>query len=308
MNSHVSLTTETELPIPNGDFEGMPIPNGDSKYKGAEFKSDEPLQVGGQYRVSPVNYTIKSSFSVIEPAGWANINSKTAWGGSKNKNTWFVVPSTWLDIDTEEAVIRSVGYSHDGKTPATSGGAFNTTYYCENAPSDDDLQKAAGELFLGSYSFNGTESRSEGIAFASRPTSISFDYKYEPATGKDDRGYAKIELLDTDGKSLGSKIFELERGAHSESLAFEYIPFAKPAAKLIVSFKSSSPKEGEPPVNIPSGSKLNEGQGLGNHTLDPNEYHAVATGSELRIGNVVAHYGDENTPAAAPKKKTKKRK
>ncbi|MBD5278501.1 MAG: DUF4493 domain-containing protein [Bacteroides sp.] len=302
MNSHASLTTETKLAIPNGDF---------SKEREI-LESDGDIQTGGQYKVSPTTYTLTSSFSVKQPDDWANINTKTAWNGAKNKNTWFIVPSAWLDDVTEEGVIRSVGYSHDGKTPATSGGVFNTKYYCENAPSDDDLQKAAGELFLGSYSFNGTESRTEGIAFASRPTSISFDYNYEPATGKDDRGYAKIELLDTDGNTLGSKIFELERGSRSESYAFEYTPFSgKKAAKLIVSFKSSNQEV--PPIHIPSGSELKEESiNTGNFTRSPkipaNTYKAVATGSVLRIDNVMAHYGDENTPAAAPKKKTKKRK
>lgn len=298
MNSHASLTTETELAIPNGDFSD----------KGKILDSDGTIQEGGQYRIGLSDYTLKSSFSIIQPADWANVNSLTAWDGATNKNTWFIVPSSWLDPDTEEGVMRSVGYSHTGITPERTSSSSN--YYCTNAPSE--LQKAAGELFLGSYIFDGSESRTEGIAFASRPTSISFDYNYEPATGKDDRGYAKIELLDTDGNTLGSKIFELERGSRSVSYAFEYTPFSgKKAAKLIVSFKSSN--QDVPPIHIPSGPELKEESIKWTNFTNPpaipaNTYKAVATGSELRIDNVEAHYGDENTPAAAPKKKTKKRK
>ena len=204
--------------------------------------------------------------------------------------------------------MRTVGYNHDGTTPSRSGGSFNTTYYCENAPSDAQLDKAAGELFLGSYSFNGSESRSEGIAFASRPSSISFDYSYEPLSGTQDKGYAYIELIDTDGKSLGSQpvILDLERGENlSASVPFEYSLFGKKAAKLKISFKSS--KDEVPLVKIPSGSELNENQSLGSHTLSANSYHAVATGSILRIDNVVAHYGDEETLTNALKRTTKKK-
>ena len=69
-------------------------------------------------------------------------------------------------------MIRSVGYHHDGTNPAGSGGNFNTKYYCENAPAE--LERSAGELFLGEYSFTG--GRTDGITFTSRPSSLTFDY------------------------------------------------------------------------------------------------------------------------------------
>ena len=281
-----SFTTEEERDIPNGEF----------KAQKPEVKIDG-LQVGGQYRVSPVDYTLKSSLTYTEPADWATKNTWTAWTGSKNKNTWFIVHSSY--VEDEKGVMRSVGYNHDGTTPERSGGAFNTTYYCTNAPSD--LKKAAGELFLGSYSFNGTETREDGISFPSRPTKISFDYEYE-AYGED-AGEAVINLLDSDGKSLGNKTFSL-KGNGTESISFDYIPFGKPAAKLIVSFKSSNLSV--PPVNIPSGSALNENQSLGNHTLKANSYHAVAIGSVLKIDNVKAYYGNAQVTAKTPKKSNKK--
>lgn len=284
-----SFVTETELFIPNGEFQD----------KGKKIEIDN-LQVGGKYRVSPVDYTIKSSLSYTEPAGWATINDLTAWDGSKNKNTWFIVPSSYLE--NEKGVMRSVGYNHDGTTPNRSGGAFNIKYYCENSPSESELNKAAGELFLGTFLFNETETREEGISFSSRPSMISFDYDYT-AVIDEDEGYAFIELLDTEGHSLGKKTFMLKNKG-TEALTFNYIPFTKPAAKLIISFKSSNMDT--PPIKIPAGSALNEGQGLGNKTIPANSYHALATGSVLKIDNVKAHYDDYQVAPKSIKKNNKK--
>lgn len=289
------FTTETELQIPNGDFSGINV---------NEISFDN-VQVGGQYRVSPVDYTLKSSIKRDTPADWATVNSLTAWEGSSNKNTWFVVPSTYVENQT--AILKSVGYNHNGTTPAKSGGAFNTKYYCENAPADNQLEKAAGELFLGEYTFNGNESRSEGKPFASRPAEVKFDYKYKALNG--DKGYVKVELLDSEDHTIG-EIKEMALDESSEmktvTIKLSYEAFGKKAAKLRVNFKSSN--QTTPPINIPSGTELNENQSLGNHTLAANSYHALATGSELCIDNVIAVYEGASTSANAPKRKTIKRK
>lgn len=302
VNSNGSFTTEGADAIPNGDFKGH----------GDQLTSNGELQVGGQYDVNMSltgqhhYYTLKSSFSHTLPADWATVNELTAWSGSSNKNTWFIVPSSWLDTDTERGYMRNVGYNHHGTTPDSSGGYANTKYYCENAPSDNQLEKAAGELFLGSYSFNGTETRSEGKPFTSRPNSISFEYEYKPFGT--DEGYAHIRLEDTEGSPFGEdKVYAIPAGSGTITLPIEYNSFdGRKAAKLIVTFKSSS--SSTPPIRIPSGSDLNEGfKTVGNHTVDANKYKAVATGSELWIDNVKANY-DKGGAAAKPAKKTNKRK
>ena len=61
------------------------------------------------------------------------------------------------------------------------------------------------------------------------------------------------------------------------------------AASVQIRFRSST--AAVPPIQIPTGSALNEHQGLGNKTIDANAYHAVATGSVLEIDNV--HLGYE---------------
>lgn len=299
-NSNGSFTTEEELAIPNGKF----------KSKIVDGISFDNIEVGGKYNVWPVDYQHTSSIRRDIPVKnngtsveWATINDFTAYTGASTKNTWFIVPSTY--IQNEQVVIKTVGYHHNGTKPETSGGAFNTKYYCENPP--EELKSAPGELFLGSYSFDGQEHRTEGIGFASRPTSISFDYKYEPYNG--DTGYALIEIIDDSGNKLGSETFTLESATDltTKTINFSYSSFGKKASKLIVSFKSSTNKESAP-ISIPSGSALDEDKGLGNKTISANQYKAVATGSVLTIDNVTATYASEPTGLkSAPKRKNSKR-
>lgn len=118
-----------------------------------------------------------------------------------------------------------------------------------------------------------------------------------------------IKVLDASGTELGGKILDIESGADTETIDLNYGKFGNKAATLVVTFKSSN-QGANAPIEIPTGSKLDEGQGLGNKTIGANSYQAVATGSVLKIDNVIAHYGDApgTTPAAASKRKTNKKK
>lgn len=55
----------------------------------------------------------------------------------------------------------------------------------------DDGSAYLGYLFTGSYD-KGTDTYQLGIAHATRPTSFSFDYKYQPVTGDECMAYAKL--------------------------------------------------------------------------------------------------------------------
>lgn len=289
-----SFTTETELAIPNGDFSSKTV-------NGISF---DDIEVGGDWKVGAFDYQLKSSIKRDTPNEWATINDMTAYAGSSTKNTWFIVPSTYVEND--KVKIITVGYNHNGTKPEKTGSFWSTNYYCENAPSE--LSKAPGELFLGSYSFDGTEHRSDGIGFASRPSSISFDYSYTPISDGD-IGYALIEILDADNNKLGTETFELSESG-TKTINFSYSKFGKKAAKLIVSFKSST-QGTSAPINIPTGKNLTENQSLTDMSIDANSYHAVATGSVLTINNVKATYASEPSATAAKspasKRKTTKR-
>lgn len=273
-----AFTTESELAVPNGDFSS----------DGKRFQFSD-IQVGGTYRAGLIDYTVKSSIDRTEPLGWATVNDLTCYSGSSNKNSWFMVPSTFMNNGV--VVVRSVGYNHNGTTPAKTGSFGSTTYYCTNTPTDSQLEKAAGELYLGTYSYNGTATRSNGVDFGSRPAGVSFDYKYVPYGN--DVAQFEVKVLDVEGKVLVSKIQDLsiQNGDNLKNVSFKIdsYPFGKKAAKIYICFRSS--KAETPSVNIPSGSALNEGTGLTiNAQLSPNSYKTFAKGSELTVDNVKVSY------------------
>ncbi len=301
------INAEAETQLPNSNFESL-----------AQTINIQGIQVGGQYNVAPANYTLKSSIVVNEPTGWASINAKTAYTGAKNMNTWFVVPSTLAEHITlsygqgnQEASsnmvrIRTVAYDHAGTTPNKSGGAFNTTYYCTNAPATI-ASTAAGELFLGSYSFDGTEHRRDGIEFASRPTAISFDYLQRNDHGINEFGDVEIKVYNANGQVISETTAVLDKNTVTmdrTTIALPAYPFGSKAAKISLRFRSSS--AANPATYKPSGSELNEHQSLGNHTMSANSYHALSTGAELIIDNIELHYDIPGGPQNAPKRKLRK--
>ncbi|MDE6536973.1 MAG: DUF4493 domain-containing protein [Muribaculaceae bacterium] len=287
-NPHTAIqafTTEAETDLANGDFSYI-----------TETINIGDIQVGGKYSISPVDYTRKSSIVRSVPNGWANLNELTCWTGSSNKNTWFMVPSTFADDG--KVVVQSVGYHHAGTTPATSGGAFNMKYYCENAPSDGQLEKAAGELFLGSYSFDGTAHRNDGITWNTRPATVSFDYSYSSVNNEKGEAYARV--LDAAGETIASGRLLLEAGDNQRGeIPLSGYTFGKKAAKIEVGFLSTQSGV-SPKVNIPTGSALKE-SGNSTNKIGANEYHAVALGSKLTIDNVKLGYTDTATKTVRKK-------
>lgn len=269
-----AFTTEAETQVPNGDFNATGF-----------HLNIGSLNVGGQYSVWPVDYQLTSSIDIYEPEGWATVNPITANSSASNKNTWFIVPSTFMS--NGKVIVRTVGYNHNGTTPGKSGGAFNIKYYCENAPSQNQLDKAAGELFLGSYPQGGT--RVDGISFNSRPTSVYFDYEYTTINGESGFAYARVYSSDKTLIASGNVSINAGSGSGKINLTYGINNFGKRADRIEIGFKSTA--SSNPQVNIPNGSALDEGQGLGNKVIGANNYHAFAKGSELTIDNVSLGYG-----------------
>lgn len=285
-----AFRSETGEDVPNGGFDLF-----------TQTINISDVQVGGKYSVWPVDYTIKSSIVRSTPNNWANLNDLTCWSGSSNKNTWFMVPSTYSDNGA--TVVQTVGYNHSGSTPSTSGGAGSTKYYCANAPTSAQLEKASGELFLGSYSYDGSEHRTNGIAWNSRPESLSFTYSYAPYNNEE--GEAYIRILDASGVLLSSSTKILTAGNNvAVTMPLSGYAMGKKASKIEIGFRSTK-SDTAPAVNIPSGSALNEGTGLGNKTIGANSYHAVALGSKLTIDNVKLNYQMSAAQAAAKRRQGK---
>lgn len=280
-----SFRTEEALDVPNGDFT-----------QSNQKLIVRDLNVGGKYRVSVLgiseDYQITSSIDRSLPDGWATIDSLTCYEGSKNRNSWFMVPSTYEDGG--KVLLQNVGYNHDGTTPSRSGGSFNTKYYCENAPDKGNLINAAGELFLGFYSYDGDEHRVDGINFTSRPDALVFDYQYEALSGSNDTGEIEVKVLDAGDNviAVGGAILT-DSGTMWRTeirVPLTGYQFQSKAASLQVRFISSN--KDVPPIYIPTGEELNEGViNIRDKTPMPaNSYHAVATGSKLWIDNVKLVY------------------
>lgn len=268
------VTTEAAAAVPNGDFSQT-----------SQTVNIGKIQTGGKFLVGAITYTVFSSISAYEPASWASVNARTAYTGASNQNTWYVVPST---MAADGAVkLRSVAYDHAGADIARTGSFFSTTYY--NPTAANPSQRAAGELFLGSYSYAGSESRTDGVAFTSRPSSMTFDYQYAPLGSE--KGEAYIALRDASGSVIATATCDIPAASSMTrtTVNLPAYPFGKKAATIEIRFRST--KGNSIAVNIPSGSKLNEGGGLKvDYTVGTNAYKALATGSELTLDNVKLNY------------------
>lgn len=284
-----SFTTEEALDVPNGDF----IESGNRIY------IDEILS-GGIWNVplSPsVKYYNMATIDVTEPKDWATLNDLTCWAASDPLNTWFVVPSTFIEFE-KTVLIRSVGYNHNGNIPAQESTIGQTSFdgYNRSAPLDTEFLKLPGELFLGSYDYNNAQPRNEGDpSLKTRPSGLTFNYSYNSVANE--KGVVEIVIFDKDNKEIKHETLELTSENQGKvSWGFNNYDFGKYSDKIYISFKSSN--SASPQINIPTGDDLKvshsslreEGSVLaGNkkyYRKITNEYKALATGSELRISNV----------------------
>lgn len=294
-----TFTTETATQIPNGDFS-----------KTTETINMTGVQVGGTWTgiaFKNPSYYSSSSIVISTPNNWASINDKTCYEKASNINTWFCVPSTYAE--NGKVIIRSVGYDHNGTTPSVY--CETTVYYNKTAPSFGEGKQIAGELFLGEYQYDGSETRKEGIVFQSRPVSISFDYKYEPIN--DETASAEFIVFDASGSVIASASENLssQSSETTKTLKFDgYSKFGSKVASIRVKFKSSTATL--PSINIPTGTALKEeGVKYSSRTIDANTYHALAIGSVLTIDNVTLDYTDPwttTTQSQAPKRKQNSKK
>lgn len=271
----IEFTPEEARDVPNGNF----ISCNDS------IKIN--IDAGGKYKYGRTTMQNKTTISYREPSGWATINQKTCYTGSDPLNTWFVVPSTIAEEG--KVTLRNVAYDHNGTLPDLDDhGLAVRKKYSRNAPAKWS-NYAAGELFLGDYSFNGAESRIDGISFNSRPKSVSVSCSYTPVS--EEKGDVYIAVLDASGNILSNATTEISKG---ENQSFDidlpdYKPFGAKAAKLILRFRSSSSENPEAPK--PSNLEdVSDATSLSGQTIGENKYKSLCTGSTLVITNVHLNY------------------
>lgn len=285
------FTTEIEESVPNGDFSAV-----------SNTINIEKIKAGGQLQYGLNKMQNWSSIIVDEPNVWASINTKTAYAGAANQNTWFVVPST-LAMNGE-VIIRSVAYDHNGVDPALDNHGLSVRKkYSRNAPASF-AEKSSGELFLGSYSYDGTEHRVDGISFTSRPSSLSFDYKYSPVSNEN--ASVDVKIIDSEGTILASGSLSLAESSSYQNvtipLNYDAWTFAKKAAKLQICFKST--KNENVSVPIPTDLEdIDNSTGLSDKTIAANQYKSLCVGSILTVDNVKLGYDKSNVINPAAKRR-----
>lgn len=293
------VTTEAAANVPNGDFSQT------------TEVLNQNINAGGQYRyffgVGSLGkeYILQNHTTLFasEPTGWATINQKTAYTGSNPMNTWFVVPSTLAQNGT--VLIRSVAYDHNGTLPVLDDhGNSVREKYSRNKPTSL-ANTAAGELFLGSYSFDGTEHRTNGISFTSRPQALSFDYSYTPINGES--GQVVITIFDTSGNVIATASANIDDASSmtSKTITLPAYEFGTKATKLYICFKSTAGDNVAAPIpdDIADVSNTTSLSGI---TLNADQYKSLCVGSQLTVDNVKLVYGSSSSFKTARKKIVRK--
>lgn len=278
----ITFITENSAPVPNGDFEE--IHSGDIKYTN--------LPQGGRYSQNIVelynrqNYT---SYKLSTPKRWANTNAKTFCMAASNHNTWYMVPSVFTTTDMASGayavVIRSTAYDIAGPIiPDYRQTAQPYTEYSQNIPGI--ANKAAGKLFLGSYTFDpatSTESYVEGVEFHSRPSALNGYYRLNPALNDvSDPGLARVEII---GNVNGTGIV-IARGEYRFEPAVSYKAFSIPLTYEIYGIKAQKIK-----IVFASSSRIGSiAEETANIATYPNPAVSMSIGNELWIDNLTFTY------------------
>ena len=153
VSESVSLKTEEDIPLENGDFEA----DWTSRTISGMLNGATPLT--------------DVSLTSDDPYGWSTVNTKTFSG----EKVIFDVLSTYNSVPSTMKVEGSSGNGVRLRTVGWDNEWGNTKDICYHI--------AAGKIFLGSYSYNhdnNTDTYNYGMSFVSRPSSVKAHYKYTP--------------------------------------------------------------------------------------------------------------------------------
>jgi hypothetical protein len=242
----LTFTTETAAAVPNGDFEQLTATIDYLIYQGGTWT----ITAGG------TRYHTQTQWLISEPNGWASTNAKTCNLNASNLDTWYVQPSvyntslTWISkqpaarfIHGQDAydivpdiyaylevqsganamVVRNVAWDAAGEeipNQNQTGNLSCSNYYNPNVPSQW-AHRSAGKLFLGTYSFDGSnETINEGVGFTSRPSTLTGYYKFDnDEQDPDEYGVVSVRLLN------GTRVIATGT-AHLTATTGEYCQFS----------------------------------------------------------------------------------
>lgn len=180
----------------------------------------------------------------------ASMNYYQPWASGSNDKWWAVnSKKTLLEQVTSGnqnyKVFPTVSYSNNSRSGGKSAqiASVQVDTEADGSSDGDNPVKVVGELFIGSSSITG-DHQSDGHSFSSRPTALSFWYRYTPVGNE--TFYVRIELFDVNDELIAAQ--EVTNLGASDSwvqhvMNIDYLNVMSKAAKIYVSFKSSSLKD-----------------------------------------------------------------
>ncbi len=277
----ISFTTEAATAVPNGGLDELTA---------VSNLTNRTINQGGTWSNGShwtARYTTET-YNVSEPTSWATTNAKTACESAKTKNTWFFAPSVYNTtsdaLSGNAMVIRNIGWDLNGSVPersANSSFSGGNHDYSNNTPSIANT--AAGKMFLGSYSFDGTtETYNQGVAFTSRPASLSLAAKYvQDSQDTNETGIVKVELLNG-SETIGSGEQKITASSSWKTVTvpITYSVKNKKATTLRIFITSSS--------HYDNSSMANETNNIQKTKIT--EYTQKAIGAVLTVDNLTFAY------------------
>lgn len=138
----------------------------------------------------------------------ANKNEGETYWATRNPLTTGQTSGTTCYYTSFSSTVPVAGVSGQAAEISTLGFGEGTTYtHTSSGKTGSAKNKKAGMLFNGTYSCSGNEETIEfGVPFNSRPTSLSFKYKFAPVKNESFQAYIVVE------NRQGGQTIELARG------------------------------------------------------------------------------------------------
>lgn len=246
----ISFTTEEKLPVPNGNLDAAVTIDGSASHW-------ENVVFQGWGTNNPMTTSQGSDFGYCRISGTKQTDDAHSGKAAQIRTNGWGSGNTAISGVRGKCKYIDAGLLHLGasRTTRPSGYGDRSGYLLT-----DDLDC--------------------GIAFASRPASVSFWFKYS-AKNSSDHGLARAFVYDAAGNIIAQGSLELSaQGSYAErTIPLSYNQGAAKAAKLYVCFQSTNVAD----ALTKNDSWLN-GPGWGN--LDRGEY----SGSTLFIDDVTLNY------------------
>ncbi len=225
-----------------------------------------------------------------------NYKTKLIWTSNVKRDwyrPWANQNDSWWDVNSQKTLVDetspeyqwgkcvpTVYYSTD-KVVGSYSAQLISTCVCWGANDwgigTGNQIKAAGEIFIGTSDADGNHA-SEGHAFPSRPSSLTFQYKY--VQHQDDQFHVYMYVADSEGNIIASKDFvggtATEGGWTNMTIPFDYTVFNKKAAKIYVCFRSTELADADIKYEKKNITVLGEGKGY--------------VGSQLFLDDLVLNY------------------